>query len=226
MAEHERRQWLIAVAAFLLSLVVAIVSFGNVIVGPQIDVLPPESVFLYREGNGNSSVVSIAIRLRMINRAASYNDVVIASSLFLSGESVRFDNSSRVSLIFTENRDSRSVCAPGARCIARRGMAITELQDDMVVIPAGGASGHFFSYRLVCGGGRDCQRYRDVGTTLRTLRNKELDLIILIQLNQDGARIVRCRAGPIDAKDFPSRGWQGLRCNRSTVSGAHRYSLF
>ncbi|HYI64118.1 MAG TPA: hypothetical protein VEW71_04460 [Allosphingosinicella sp.] len=214
-------------AAFLLSLVIAFVGFGNAILGSQIDILPPDRIYLYREGEGKSSVVSLAVRLRMVNRSLNYNDVITRSTLYVCCQIAAFENTGIVRLVFSDNRDSTALCVAGTRCIARSNLAITDLPEDMIQIPAGSASSHVYSFRLICAApGRDCSRYGVSQQTIRWLGDGPLDIVIALRLNQDGERLVRCRTRRIDSDDFQRRGWQGLRCDQSSVHGDSRYSLF
>lgn len=212
-------------AAFLLALAGVIWASWGGIRGPQIEVGRPTGIFLYREGRAESSAISVAVRIPMTNRS-NYNDFVRGASLSIGGQDAIFENSGQVRMDFIENDDSSALCRPQTRCLALKRLAVTDVQDDNMEVPARGFRSGFLSFRLVCSQGQDCSRYRNSEASLLSLRERPLDIVIRIQFSEDGQREVRCRTGPINVQYVRSVGWQGLRCIEASVQGASRYSLF
>src|SRR6185436_16846925 len=60
-------------AAFILSLTIAGGAFAQFVLGPEIDVLPPEQILIYRGGTPDRAVLYAAIRLPMVNKSSGYN---------------------------------------------------------------------------------------------------------------------------------------------------------
>jgi hypothetical protein len=71
----------LALSAFIMSLVVTLISAYYALQGPEVLVRPPEQILLYRDGEGEQSILGFGIRLDMINGASDYGDVMLEAEL-------------------------------------------------------------------------------------------------------------------------------------------------
>jgi hypothetical protein len=210
-------------AAFVLSLSIAGGSFVQFMLGPEIDVLPPQMIVFYRGGLPNRAVMYAAIRLPMVNKASSYNDVIVDSTLqpFGNGPSVAFN--ALVSPVFNDEDDpeqSKAHCVQGRRCLHFSKMAISELSDDVVVIPGGGAHANYYSFRLFCRDEKGCSDFASFDQAVTALAARSREVTITVNLFSDGTRTITCPIAPINAKHLRNVGWIALNCENSKVSGA------
>ena len=209
-------------AAFVLSLTIAGGSFIQFTLGPEIDVLPPRQIIFYRGGLPNRAVLYAAIRLPMVNKASSYNDVLVDATLrpFANGPSL--PDSSLVSPIFNDENDpeeSKAHCVQGRRCHHFSKMAISELTDDVVTIPGGGAHAHYYSFRMFCRDEPGCANFATFDQATATLARAR-SIAITLKLYSDGERTITCPIAPINTEHFRKVGWMSITCENPTVSGA------
>lgn len=210
-------------AAFVLSLTIAGGSFVQFVLGPEIDVLPPEQIIFYRGGLPNRAVLSVAMRLPMVNKASSYNDVIVDAALqpFSNGPSLPYET--LVGPVFNDEADpeqSKAHCVQGRRCHHFSKMAISELSDDVVVIPGGGAHANYYSFRLFCRGEQGCSDFASFDQAVAALEARARKITITLNLYSDGTRTITCPIAALDAAHLRRVGWQSLSCENSTVSGA------
>ena len=209
-------------AAFVLSLTIAGGSFAQFMLGPEIDVLPPQQIVIYRGGLPNRAVLFAAIRLPLVNKASSYNDVIVDATLRPFGKGPAFPYSSMVAPVFNdeaEAEESKAHCLPGRRCHYFSNMAISELSDDVVVIPGGGAHANYYSFRLFCRDEQGCSQFASYDQAVAALQARPSKVTITLKLYSDGTRTITCPITPIDGDHFRRVGWQSLDCENPTVSG-------
>jgi hypothetical protein len=210
-------------AAFLLSLTIAAATFTQTLLGPEIDFIPPEQILLYRGGRPGGAVLYAAIRLPVVNRSSAYNDVVVSSTLQLSDGDPALPYFSLVTPVFNDESEpekSRGHCVQGRRCHAFRKMAISELGDDVILIPAGGAHAHYYAFRMLCRGGeKSCSKYSDFDQALDALRGRPLEFEFRMKLYSDGERTITCPVEQINAEHIRKVGWQSLDCKSPVAHG-------
>lgn len=210
-------------AAFILSLTIAGGSFAQFILGPEIDVLPPTQVMIYRGGLPDRAVLYAAIRLPIVNKSSGYNDVIVNATLQPLGDYPKLPYYSLVSPVFNDEKDaasSKAHCVQGRRCHHFAKMAISELSDDVVVIPAGGAHANYYAFRLFCRDDEGCADFSSFDKALATLQARSRQLSITLTLYSDGVRTITCPIGSLNADNLRRIGWQVLACEESSVSGA------
>jgi hypothetical protein len=222
-----QKNWLSEVtiggAAFILSLTIAGGSFVQFTLGPEIDVLPPQQVFFYRGGLPNRSVLYAAIRLPIVNKASSYNDVIVDANFRPFGRSPDFPYASLVSPVFhdaDELEESKAHCVQGRRCHYFKRMAISELSDDVVVIPAGGAHANYYSFRMFCRDEKGCDDFASFDQAVATLQARSRTITVELNLYSDGKRTITCPIAPPNADHLRKVGWQSINCQDPTVAGA------
>jgi hypothetical protein len=210
-------------AAFILSLTIAGGSFAQFILGPEIDVLPPEQILIYRGGLPGRAVLYAAIRLPMVNKSAGYNDVLVDATLQPFGNGPSMSYATLVSPVFNDEDDpalSRAHCVQGRRCHHFSRMAISELGDDVVVIPAGGAHANYYAFRLLCRDQKGCSDFATFDKAVNALEARSREITITLNLYSDGNRTITCPITPISANHLRKFGWLSRPCENSTVSGA------
>lgn len=211
-------------AAFVLSLSIAGGSFIQFILGPEIDVLPPEQILFYRGGLPNRAVLYAAIRLPMVNKASAYNDVLVDATIQPIAGHPQLPFDSLVGPVFNDEEDpglSKAHCAAGRRCHHFPKMAISELSDEVVVIAGGGAHANYYSFRLFCRGAeKGCSDYSSFDRALDALQARSRNVTINLTFYSDGIRTVTCPIGLFSAKHMRKVGWQSLPCEKPTVSAA------
>lgn len=210
-------------AAFVLSLSIALGSFIQFILGPEIDVLPPEQILIYRGGLPDRAVLFAAIRLPIVNKSSGYNDVIVDATLqpFENGPNVPY--STLVSPVFNDENDpalSKAHCVQGRRCHHFAKMAISQLGDDVVVIPAGGAHANYYGFRLFCRDQKGCSEFATFDQAVDTLATRSREITITLTFYSDKSRTIICPIAPISATDLRKVGWQTRPCKDSTVSAA------
>lgn len=209
-------------AAFVLSLSIAGGSFVQFLLGPEIDVLPPEQIVIYRGGLPNRAVLFAALRLPLVNKASSYNDVIVDATLRPFDKGPAFPFSSLVAPVFNDElqpEESKAHCLQGRRCHYFSNMAISELSDDVVVIPGGGAHANYYSFRLYCRDEPGCSDFATYNQGVATLQARSRRITIELKLYSDGIRTITCPIAPINVYGLRKYGWMSLECENSTVSG-------
>lgn len=209
-------------AAFVLSLSIALGSFIQFVLGPEIDVLPPEQILIYRGGLPDRAVLYAAIRLPIVNKSSGYNDVIVDATLqpFANGPKVSY--ATLVNPVFNDEDDpalSKAHCVQGRRCHHFAKMAISELGDDVVVIPAGGAHANYYAFRLFCRDQKGCSDLGKYDQAVDALEARTRHITITLNLYSDGTRTITCPITPISASHLRKFGWLSRPCENSSVSG-------
>lgn len=220
------KNWLsevtVGASAFVLSLTIAGGSFVQFTLGPEIDVLPPRQIIFYRGGLPNRATLYATIRLPIVNKASSYNDVIVDATLQPASNQPKLPYASLVGPVFNDETDpeqSKAHCVQGRRCHYFGNMAISELSDDVVVIPGGGAHANYYSFRLFCRDEKGCSNYSSFDQALDTLQAHSREITIRLNLYSDGTRTITCPIAALNADRIRKAGWQSLPCEASTVSG-------
>lgn len=208
----------VALCALILSLLVLGASSYRALKGPEVTVVAPDQVLLYRSG----AVLNLAVRLPLINSASDYNDLVTSLEIQPGPNQPKFPVTELASPVFNDNatlEGQKDHCEPVVRCQRFKGMAISQKSDTFVTVPAGGAQTHYYSFELFCMGAMACSRYSNFEVTSEALRDNRPFLTIGLQLHGDGQRTIHCEVEPIDVDDLLIRGWQTRECSRAEVVG-------
>lgn len=199
----------VAIAAFVLS--AGIIGKGVIteMKGPEVDVVPPEQVLLYKSGG----VLNLAIQLPMINNASDYNDLVTDVRLQLEGVEPVFRLTELASPVFNDDdvKAQKDHCEPSLRCQKFNKMAISQRAETFVTVPAGGAQTSYYSFELYCEESA-CTGFGDFGQAIQSLKGKELSLTVSLDLRRDGRRRITCRTAKIDVQYLTDNGWLTREC--------------
>ena len=227
----ERKPWWrrfrpnLAISAFAMSLTLPLINAYYAVRGANIVVLPPEQILLYRDGEGDKAVLSLAMQLNMINSASSnYGDVMLDASIQPKAGGPEFRYSSLVHPVFADTAATSGQCAFGSRCLSLPGLFMIELPDDLVSLPGGGAKQIFLSFPAAswnCVGKADqCAAYGTFDKALQAMGTHPLDTKLTIRFHSDGHRDIRCGGGPINTAYLAKVGWLAVPCQQVKVSGA------
>jgi hypothetical protein len=213
----------LAVSAFMLSLVIALINAYYAMRGSEIVVQRPEQVLLYRDGQGEGSILALSVRVPIINAASGEHGDV------MTGASVRFRHLPRVSFSFQSIADPTFVeqttdaCPSGSRCIKLPGLLISERQDDLVSSPGGSALVRHLSFPILadtCSGPPDqCQRFGNWTKSMPLVARDQMEVRVILRFYSDGERTLTCRVDRVDAQYLNRFGWATLPCTQSRVSG-------
>jgi hypothetical protein len=232
LSVKERERWYkqitIGAAGFFLAVSLAAINAVSATRGAVIVVQPPQQVILYRDGEGGKAVLTLAMRLAMINSAdASNGDVLMDAHLSPVAGGPVFAYGGTVKPVFTDNPDADK-CDVGARCVALKGLLAIEQTDEIIDIPGGTVRGPYFYYPVagwncIEAKGKPsatCGQFADFNTAVGTLAAKPLSVRIDIDLFQDGKRQIYCMTSAINAEYLKTRGWTALNCTTAKVTGA------
>ena len=214
----------LALSAFIMSLVVTLISAYYALQGPEVLVRPPQQVLLYRDGEGDRSILGFGIRLDMINGASDYGDVMLEAELSPAGSDVSFKFQNVLRPVFTGgSTKAESDCELGSRCIDLPGLLLIEQPDTLVDLPGGSAKAMHLSFPAAqwnCSGSpQACARYATFDSASAALASRPLDIRMTLKFNRDGQRRIRCRGGKIDLAYLRKLGWMTLACEQSEVTG-------
>ena len=208
----------LGVAAFVLSLTIALINGFYALRGSEVVVQQPESVLLYRDGEGDQSVLMLAIRAPMINTAASeHGDVVMDTTAKLAGDGTRFAFQSIVQPVLGGGEDNTG-CELRARCIRLPSLLVVEYPDAIADLPGGAANVRTFSFALTqgnCSGPDACARYGNFAAAVAALGGKPLEASFDVEFFDDGERTLRCTTAPLDEEltgFLADVGWINLPC--------------
>ena len=130
------RLFTLAQSGFLLSAVLALINVFYAIQGSTIVVQPSEQVILYRDGDGDKAVLSMAVRLAMINTTTAAGDVLMKARLTALKGGPSFAYAATVKPVFTRDTAAAVQCELGARCIVLPGLIAIEHSDEIIDLPA------------------------------------------------------------------------------------------
>ena len=210
----------------LLAIVIAVVGWGESILGPELSVQKPTGVYFYREGRNKATAVIAVVPVQIENKS-NYNEFIRSAHLNFRGIDARFTDGGLVRLDFIGEGESTALCAPQTVCVPHEQLAVTALPDAVIEIPARGNVVKSLSFRLICDEGRDCRRFGYSVETANALRGSGLDLEVELQFREDGHRVLTCSTGPVAARRLADdRGWLGLSCRQAGVEDSSSYWPF
>lgn len=212
-------------ATFVLALALALINAFYAFRGPVMVVQPPQQVVLYRDGEGENAVLTLAMRLAMINATdASNGDVVMQARITPTRGAPSFGFAATVKPVFTNDKDAASKCDIGARCIALEGLLAIEREDEILDIPGGSVRAAYLAYPIVdwnCEGDKQaCAEYVDFNGVVEKLARSASDFSVKVTFYGDGERTLTCKGRGIDAAYLESRGWMTVSCDKAEVTGA------
>lgn len=218
------RKLTLSIAGFTLSVTLALINLFYAVRGSDIAVQPPAQLILYRDGDGAKGVLTLAVRLAMVNADASHGDVLMKAALSPAPGAPRFDFLSTVKPVFTSAPDAASRCDIAARCVAHPGLLMIEQEDQILDIPGGAVRGSYLTFPIVgwnctAKAATACARYANFDAAADGLAGRPLDVTIRLDFFSDGHRDLRCVTKPLDAAYLAQKGWSTLRCREASVKG-------
>ena len=216
---------MVAAGALMLSLVIATINAYYAMRGPEVVLQPPDQILLYRDGEGEYAVLTVAAPILIINASsAEHGDVMVEATLKAGEHGGRYRYATLVQPIFTEDaRAAREKCEVGVRCIVFDDLVVVERTDEIVDVPGGSAKSRYLAFHLVppnCQGSKaECARFPDYRRSLAAIDNRPFEVEIKVDFHSDGSRTVVCRAPKADLSYLKEVGWTALPCVVADVRG-------
>lgn len=224
-ATKQRFRWItLSLSAFMMSLTATLINVFYAVQGAEIVVQPPKQVLLYRDGEGENSVLSAAMRLELINTSSSYGDVLLGMTIAPTADGPSFGQEGLAQLAAAPDGRTRAEnCELGAHCTGHDGLLVIQRNDSIMDMPAGSARAltpYFWLVGSTCEGSKEtCTAYANFDRAVDVLSRKPLEMRVRLKLQNDGEREIVCGAGPLDAAYLRDIGWTQLACTQATVSG-------
>jgi hypothetical protein len=207
----------LSLAAFVMSLTIAAINAAYAMRGAEIAVEQPTQLILYRDGTGDQSVLTAAVRLAMINVADGYGDVVKDARIAIGRGGPSFAYQGTLNTVFVAQGDMRAKeCELGMRCLELPGLRVVERFDEILDMPSGAARAFNLSFPAVgwnCEGS-GCAGYGSFGAAVRQVASAR-EARVEIGFHSDGRRLLRCRFDGIDAAYLAKVGWVSVACNNA-----------
>lgn len=215
----------IALSAFLMSVTVAVLNVYDAMRGSDIVVLPPETIIVYRDGEGARAVMNFSVPLSMINAAdSSRGDVLLNAAITPGRGAPSFRWQSTVNAVFADVSDAKSRCPIDRRCVILPGLVVIDEPTAIADLPGGQARARTYSFPIAqwnCSGSAQlCARFGEFGSALSAIDNgKPVDFALSLRFHGDGERKILCRIDGIDAKYLAQIGWASAACRKASVGG-------
>lgn len=227
--ERIREAWYrritIGAAGFFLAVMLAAINAFAALRGSVIVVQPPEQVILFRDGEGDKAVLTMAMRLAMINAADSqHGDVVMGATIAPVAGGPTFKFSSTVNPVFTNDPNAASKCDIGARCITLPGLLAIEQSDEIIDIPGGAVRAPYLAYPVTdwnCeGDDKSCAQFRTFDQAIQRIAKGPSRFTVSVDYFSDGKRQITCGGRTADLAYLRKTGWMTISCDSADVSGA------
>lgn len=219
------RRITIGAAGFFLAVMLAAINAVAGLRGSVIVVQPPEQVILYRDGDGDKAVLTMALRLAMINAAGSeHGDVLMDSAITPIKGGPTFKFTGTVKPVFTNAPDAADKCDIGARCISLPGMLAIEQGDEIIDIPGGTVRSPYLAYPVTdwnCQGATaTCAGFANFDQAVSAIAKGPSRFSVSVDYYSDGKRQLTCEGRAVDLAFLRKVGWMTLSCKQAAVSGA------
>lgn len=218
---HWYRYLDLGVAGFVMSVVLTLAGIYGDARGSDIAARPLDKMLLYRDGEGDRSVLNAAFKLILLNAAdTSHGDMLLKADLELGG--MKFAMVGTVQPSFTADSDAATKCPIDSRCIIRPGLVAVEKPDEVLDIPGGSHLLTNLNFPIVAsnciGPPKRCARLSDAAASQALFRNR-VDARLFLHFYADGEREMRCRVDAIDHAYLTKIGWSAIVCKDATVKG-------
>ena len=219
------RRITIGAAGFFLAVMLAVINAFYSLRGPVIVVQPPEQIVLYRDGDGDAAVLTMAMRIAMINATDSqHGDVLMDASIQPIKGGPAFEYASTVQPVFTSDPKASTDCEIGTRCVALNGFLAIERIDEIIDIPGAAVRAPYLAYPIAswnCKGPvKQCDAFADFDSAVEMIAKGPSHFTVKITYYSDGDREMTCKGRAIDAAYIRSRGWMSMSCKEANVTGA------
>lgn len=207
----------LSLAAFLMSLSITLINVYYSFRGSEVAVDAPAQLILYRDGSGDASVLTAAVRLEMINVSDGYGDVLKDASISLGADPAAFDFQGTVRTVLANDASGKSPeCDLGLRCLDLPGLFVIERSDEILETPAGAARAFNLAFPLVswnCAGqARRCARFDTFGRSLRAIPANGVTATVRLRFHSDGERTLSCATGSLNLAYLEKVGWLSVPC--------------
>lgn len=206
----------LSLAAFVMSLGIALINAYYGLRGADIVASAPEQLIFYRDGEGADSVLTVAVRTELVNVASDYGDVLRSATLRIERAGAVFDDQASLQTIFTGGATTPPECEPSQRCLSLPGLFVTERTDEMFDIPGGGAKAVTLAFPVVAWNcatkDKRCAAAADFQRALALIPAKGAELTLTLKFQTDGERQFRCRIGDLDRAYLAKIGWVSRPC--------------
>lgn len=207
----------LSLAAFVMSLGITLINVYYSMRGSEIAVDAPAQLILYRDGEGDASVLTAAVRLDLINVSDGYGDVLKSAVLSLDGGGAGFEYQGTVKTVLTSEADTAvPECQLGLRCIPLPGLYVVERSDEILDMPSGAARAFQLSFPLVSWNctaqGKGCGRFATFDQSIQALPSQRLSAKLDLRFHSDGNRRLRCTTGPLNLEYLRKVGWISVPC--------------
>lgn len=227
--EHEREVWYrritIGAAGFFLAVMLAAINAFASLRGSVVVVQPPEQAILYRDGEGDRAVLTMAMRLAMINAADSqHGDVLMSAKITPIAGGPAFKFAGTVKPVFTNDPDAASKCDIGARCITLPGLLAIEQGDEIIDIPGGAVRSPYLAYPVTdwnCDGKpAACAPFANFDQAVAAIAKTQSRFVVSVTYYSDGKRRISCEGRSVDLAYLRKTGWMTVSCKEAKVTGA------
>lgn len=209
-----------SLAAFVMSLAITLINVYYAMRGSEISVDPPAQLILYRDGEGEASVLTAAVRFDMINVSDGYGDVLKQAVISFDKGGSDFDYQGTVRTVLAGNAAASGAdCELGLRCLQLPGLYVVERSDEILEAPAGSARAFNLSFPLVswncAGDGRACQKFDTFAKSTAALPAAGLAATVRLRFHSDGERRLRCTTAAPNLDYLRKVGWISLACREA-----------
>lgn len=227
--ERIREAWYrritIGAAGFFLAVMLAAINAFAALRGPVVIVQPAEQVILYRDGDGDKAVLTLAMRLAMINTADSqHGDVLMGAMITPVADGPGFKFAGTVKPVFTNDPEAASKCDIGARCIALPGLLAIEQGDEIIDVPGGAVRAPYLAYPITdwnCeGNDKVCAQFGTFDQAVQVIAQAPSRFVVSVTYYGDGKRRLTCEGRKVDLAYLRKTGWMTVSCKKAEVSGA------
>lgn len=224
-AAARRKRWArrfnLGTAGFTMSLGLTLAALYSDARGSDVATRPLEQMLVYRDGEGDQSVLNLATKLVLVNAAdAAHGDVLMKAELELGG--LTFAMGGTVQPTFTADPDVAEKCPLGSRCIVRQGLVAVEQPDEVLDIPGGSHLLTTLTFPLVswnCTGPEQRCAALTTAAAQRALLGRQARPKLTIHFYADGKREMRCGLKTVDLGYLEKIGWSAIPCSDASVSG-------
>lgn len=215
------RRFDLGVAGFMMSLGLTMAGLYSDARGADIAARPLDQMIVYRDGEGDRSVLTAVFKLVLVNAAdTSYGDMLMKADLEIDG--LRFAMNGTVQPNFTADPEVASKCPLDSRCIVRPGLVAVEKPDEVLDIPGGSHLLTSIAFPLVpwnCSGtAARCARFASPAAQQALFSGRSAPRLRL-HFYADGERLLRCGLAPLDLAYLQKVGWTAVACEDASVSG-------
>ena len=208
---------LISIAAFVLSLMIALGGLFTVIQGSTVAVLDQQEVYIYKDGTDNSALLAIAVEVPIVN-TSTYNDVLVDAEVEIPrlNATLDYEQSTVQPRRFKLRFDTIRFCDDQDQdCLPFQGMAMISNPEELISVSAGAAHSRFYKFRFLCPrNSPDCSAYSNFDASLRALGNGPIDIVVRMKFFSDGTKTLRCRIPVLHGDYVRSVGYQIADCQR------------